>query len=134
VEHLAVEALVTFEVVDLEVLEAVPHLLDTVDLTVGILAQLVHFLLGGVTQLLLGLGGSAFGLECSEILFELLGATVDVGVTAGADLLLFDVDLVLQAGQIAVTGILVDRGDHVGGEVDDLLEVLRSQIQQVAQT
>ena len=134
VEHLAVQALVTFEVVDLEVLEPVPHLLDTVDLTVGVLAQLVHFLLGGVAQLLLGLGGSAFGLECSEILFELLGATVDVGVTAGADLLLLDVDLVLQAGQITVTGILVDRGDHVGREVDDLLEVLRSQIQQVAQT
>lgn len=126
--------LVTFEVVDLEILEPVPHLLDTVDLAVGVLAQLVHFLLSGVAQLLLGLGGSAFGLECGEILFELLGTTVDVGVTAGADLLLLDVDLVLQAGQITVTGILVDRGDHVGREVDDLLEVLRSQVQQVAQT
>ena len=30
--------------------------------------------------------------------------------------------------------LLVDRGDDVGGEVDDLLEILRGQIQQVAQT
>ena len=133
-EHLAVQALVALEVVDLEVLEPIPHLLDAVDLTVGVAAQLVHFLLGGIAQLLLGLGGSAVGLECGEILFELLGTTVDIGVPAGADLLLLDVDLVLQAGQIPVTGVLVDRGDHVGREVDDLLEVLRGQVQQVSQT
>ena len=31
-------------------------------------------------------------------------------------------------------GVLVDGGDHVGGEVDDLLEVLRRQVEQVAQS
>ena len=33
-----------------------------------------------------------------------------------------------------MTSILVDRDDHVGGEVDDLLEVLRRHVEQVAQT
>ena len=36
-------------------------------------------------------------------------------------------------GRSRCRGLLVDRGDHVGGEVDDLLEVLRRQVEQVAQ-
>src|SRR5699024_8618702 len=133
-EHLAVQSLVAYEVVDLEVLERIPHRRDAVDLTFGVAAQLFQFLLGVIAQRLLGLRRSAVGHECGEIPFELLGTTVDIGVPAGADLLLLDVDLVLQAGQIPVTGVLVDRGDHVGREVDDLLEVLRGQVQQVSQT
>ena len=39
----------------------------------------------------------------------------------------------LDRGQVAVTRVDVDGGDHVGREVDDLLEVLRGQVQQVAQ-
>ena len=42
-------------------------------------------------------------------------------------------DLGLERGQVAVAGLVVDRGDHVGREVDDLLEVLRRQVEQVAQ-
>ena len=33
-----------------------------------------------------------------------------------------------------MTLFLIDAGDHVGGEVDDLFQVLRSDVQQVAQT
>ena len=33
-----------------------------------------------------------------------------------------------------MTRLLVDRDDHVGGEVDDLLEVLRRHVEQVAET
>src|SRR5699024_3695687 len=36
-------------------------------------------------------------------------------------------------GQVPVPGLLVHMGDHVGGEVDDLLEVLRRDVEQVAQ-
>ena len=32
-----------------------------------------------------------------------------------------------------MTPLVVDPGDHVGGEVDDLLQVLRSEVQEVAQ-
>ena len=32
-----------------------------------------------------------------------------------------------------MTGVVVDRGDHVRGEVDDLLEVLRGEVEQVAE-
>ena len=35
-------------------------------------------------------------------------------------------------GEVAVTRLLVDGDHHVGGEVDDLLEVLRRHVQQVA--
>src|SRR4030095_13778068 len=31
-------------------------------------------------------------------------------------------------------GVLINRGDHVGREVDDLLQILRSDVQQVAQS
>ena len=40
----------------------------------------------------------------------------------------------LQHRQILVTSLLVNAGNHVRSEVNDLLQVLRSQIQQVAQT
>src|SRR5690606_15242231 len=45
-----------------------------------------------------------------------------------------EADVVLLRRQVAVTSILIDRDDHVGGEVDDLLQVLRRHVEQVAQT
>src|SRR6185436_14619553 len=42
-------------------------------------------------------------------------------------------DLALERGQVAVAGVVIDRGDHVRREVDDLLEVLGRQVEQVAQ-
>ena len=39
----------------------------------------------------------------------------------------------LERGQVAVAGVLVDGGDHVRREVDDLLEVLRGEVEQVAE-
>ena len=41
--------------------------------------------------------------------------------------------LVLERGQVGVAQLGVHRGDHVGREVDDLLEVLGRQVEQVAQ-
>jgi hypothetical protein len=40
----------------------------------------------------------------------------------------------LQVRQFGVAVFLVDAGDHVGSEVDDLFEVLRCQVKEVAQT
>ena len=47
---------------------------------------------------------------------------------------LFDLELRTQIHQILVTALFVNLGDHVGSEVDDLFQVLRSQIQHVAQS
>ena len=65
---------------------------------------------------------------------ERLGAGLDVGVPTVLDLALLDLDLGLERGEVALARLVVDRRDHVGGEVDDLLEVLRRQVEQVAQT
>ena len=62
-----------------------------------------------------------------------LRAGLDVGVAAVLDLLLLDLDLRLERGQVSVTLVLVDGRDHVGREVDDLLEVLRGEVEQVAE-
>src|SRR5690606_10164951 len=45
----------------------------------------------------------------------------------------FQIVLGLQVRHFGVATLFVDRSDHVGSEVDDLFEVLRSQIKQVAQ-
>src|SRR5690606_8956996 len=129
----AVEHLVALEVRDLEVLEAVPDLLETVDLGVRTLADLVHLALGRVTHLAARVGLGTLGLELGEVLLEALRARLDVGVTPLGDLLLLQVDLVLEVGQVLGAALLVDLGDHVGGEVDDLLQVLRRQVEQVPQ-
>src|SRR5690606_14748271 len=47
--------------------------------------------------------------------------------------LALQVDLVLEARQVLVPALVVDLGDHVGREVDDLLEVLRREVEEVAQ-
>ena len=97
------------------------------------LTKVGHFLVGLVFDLLLGGGRLAFILEDLEVFFELLGATVQVSGQAVADLLLFDVDLVLQSRKVAVTRVFIHRRDHVGREVDDLFEVFRGQVEQVTQ-
>jgi hypothetical protein len=78
-----------------------------------------------------GLG--ALGLQLGQVGLELLGARLDVGVARFSISFFSRLDLVLQAGQVAVATLLVDRGDHVGREVDDLLEVLRGEVEQVAE-
>src|SRR5262249_15975761 len=73
------------------------------------------------------------GLELGEVLLELLRARVDVDVHLVGDALLLHRELRLDRGQVAVPGVLVDVGDEVGREVDDLLQVFRRQVEQVAE-
>src|SRR5690606_20423754 len=131
--QLPVQHLVTLEVGDLEVDEAVPDLLETLDVGVRPLAQLRHLALGGVLDLAARVGLGALGLQLGEVGLEPLGALGDVEVALLDDRLLLEVDLVLQARQVLATALLVDLRDHVGREVDDLLEVLRREVEQVAQ-
>src|SRR5690606_27234201 len=133
VAHLAVQLLVALEVLDLQGAEAVEHRVEAVDLLVEALADLRHLALGSIPRLLLDVGLGLRLLELGEILFELLLALVDLVVAAVLQLLLGHADLRLEARQVAVTRLLVDAGHHVGREVDDLVEVLRRDVQQQAQ-
>ena len=116
---------------DLERAEVLPHALQLQDRLVGTLADERHLLLGGVLDLLLGVGLGTLGLEGRELLLQLRQALRDLRIAAVAERLQLETDVVLLGAQVAVTGILVDRDDHVRGEVDDLLEVLRRHVEEV---
>ena len=131
--HLAVEHLVAHEVLDLERLERAPDLLEPVQLALGPVAGLLHLALGAVLDLAPGVGLGTLGLQRREVLLELLGALVELAVAALLEALALQADLALEGGQVAVAGVVVDGRDHVRREVDDLLEVLRRQVEQVAQ-
>src|SRR6476469_8242499 len=133
VPHLAVEDLVALEVLALEVLEPVPDLLEPLDLLVGALADLVHLAVRRLADLAARVSLGTLGLELGDVGLETLGACLDLGVAAVLDLLLLDLDLRLERRQVSVTLVLVDGRDHVGREVDDLLEVLRGEVEQVAE-
>ena len=102
--------------------------------SVRTLAELRHLALGRVAHLAARVGLGTLGLELGQVGLELLGAGVDVVVAAVRDLLLLQVDLVLEVGEVLLAAVDVDPRDHVGREVDDLLEVLRRQVEQVAET
>ena len=131
--HLAVEDLVAHQVLDLQRAERVPDLFDPVELTLRAVAHLLELALGALLDLALGVGLGALGLERAEVLLELAHPRLDVGVATLLELLALDVDLGLERRQVLVAGVVVDGGDHVRREVDDLLEVLRGEVEQVAE-
>jgi hypothetical protein len=75
----------------------------------------------------------AFGFELLEPVLELPEPLLDVVVPLGLDVALLRLHLRLDLGQRLVAAILVDAGDHVGGEIDDPLEVLGRKVQEVPQ-
>ena len=131
--HLAVEDLVAHQVLDLQGAERVPDLFEAVELALRTVAHLLELALGAFLDLALDVGLGALGLERGEVLLELAHPGLDVGVATLLELLALDVDLGLERGQVPVPGVVVDGGDHVRREVDDLLEVLRRQVEQVAE-
>lgn len=110
-----------------------PQLFETVELTLRGVTHATHLALGPVLDLAADVGLGTLGLELGEIGLELLLTLVEVDVTLIGDGLLLDLDLRLERGELVVAQFVVDGGDHVGGEVDDLLEILRRQVEQVAQ-
>src|SRR4029453_3447331 len=99
----------------------------------GTLADVRHLAVSGVAGLLLVGSLGAFTLEAGKLVLEGAGDRSDVAVAVVLQLLLLEVVLDLEVGQFGVTVLGVDAGDHVGGEVDDLLKVLRCQVKEVAQ-
>ena len=133
VDELGVDALVDDHLLRLELQEGVPDLVETIQLTLRALADVLHLALGGVLHLLAGVGLRAGGLELGEVLFQGLGALGQILVAVVLDHLLVDQHVRLEGGLVVVARFLVDGGDDVRREVDDLLEILRRQVQQVAQ-
>ena len=123
--HLAPQVHVAFQVARLQALEAVEHGVQTLDLIVVTLADGGHVALGAVAQLgACGALALAFGLKLGEILLDLAGAVLDLVVTALGHVADLGIELVLQVGQVVVALLLIHARDHVGREVDDLLQVL----------
>ena len=61
-------------------------------------------------------------------LAQLLGALLPFGLVVIDDLF----DFFLKFADVLVAGLLVDPGDHRGGEVEDLLQLLGSHVDQIA--
>ena len=131
--HRTVELLIALEISDLEGLEALPDAGDAVDLRVVLLADLGLLTLTGVADLALRVGLGTLLFELAEILLGGECAIVDRGVALVLELLDLEVEASLEIRHVVVTCLIVHCRDHVRGEVDDLLEILRRQVQQVAQ-
>ena len=121
VAQLAPQHLVVDDLARVEVLELVPRAGDEVELDLVALAQGLDVLVGVAAQLL---GVAALGLDALGLVLELLVAAVDRQLELLLDRVALLEVLVLQVLQVLVALVLVDPRDEVGGEVDDLLELL----------
>ena len=133
VDELAVEVLVDDQLLGSQLGEGGPDLVEAIQLTLDAVAELAHLALAGILDLALDIRLCAFGLKLLEVGLELLGTGLQVDVTLVGDSLLLDDHLGLERGELVVAHLGVHGGDHVGREVDDLLEILRGQIEQITQ-
>src|SRR5690606_19426860 len=108
--------------------ELVPDPVEQLQLRVEVLADRGQVLVGGLAPVLqVGLLG-ALGLERLELLLELLHALGQRELAVLLDRLALADEVGLEAGQVLLALLLVDPGDEVRGEVDDLLELLGLQL------
>ena len=121
VAQLTPQDLVVDDLARVEVLELVERALHEVELGGVALAQRLDVALGVPTQLL---RVATLGLERLGLGLQLLEAAVDLELELLLDLPALLEVLGLQVGEVLVTLVLVDPGDEVGGEVDDLLQLL----------
>src|SRR6185369_16980637 len=133
VVELPVDRLVGDQLLDVELGEGAPDLVEPVQLALGPVAELAHLALAALLDLAADVGLGALGLQLGQVGLELLRTRLDIGVAPLLDALALHAHLVLERGEVFVALVLVDRRDHVRREVDDLLEVLGSQVEQVAQ-
>src|SRR5207237_10358661 len=124
VAQLAPQQLVLDDLAGEDVPELVEGPLDEVELGLGALPQDGDLLL---RRLLPGLQLGVLGplrLEPGDLLLEVLEAAGDVVLGLAPDLLQLLGQLGLEVGQVFVALVVVHPGDQVGGEVDDLLQLL----------
>ncbi len=122
--QLAPEHLVFDDLATVQAPELVERTLGDLDVLLGPLTGGLDLLLNGaLTSLDFGVA-RALLLECLELVLQSLEAAVDVEVALLLDVRDLLGHLVLERRQVLVALLLVDPGDEVGGEVDDLLELL----------
>ena len=133
VDELPVEILVDDQLLGSQLGEAGPDLLQPVQLTLGPVAELAHLALTAVANLAARIGFRTLGLQLGQVGLQLLGAGLQIGVALVFNSLALHHHFGLERRQLVVPHLGVDRSDHVRGEVDDLLEILRRQVEQVPQ-
>ena len=134
VDEFAVEVLVDDQLLGSQLGEGGPDVLQPVQLTLGAVAELAHLPLAAVPNLAPRIGFRALGLQLGQVGLELLRAGLQFGVALVLNTLASTTISASSVDSSLCRISVVDRGDHVRGEVDDLLEILRGQVQQVAQT
>ena len=132
--HLAVEVLVAFEVAHLELGETLPHRVEAEDVGLRALADAGEVGFGGSLDARLRLGLLTLVLGLQKVGFELPLAVFEVDGEGLLDRRALKLVLGLQRGKVLAASLLVHRSHHVGGEVDDLFEVLGGDVEQVPQT
>ena len=122
--QLAPEHLVLDDLAAVHAAELVERALGDLDVLLGPLAGRLDLLLdGALARLDLGVAG-AVSLEGLQVVLERLEAAVDVEVALLLNVRDLLGHLVLERREVLVALLVVDPGDQVGGEVDDLLELL----------
>src|SRR5205085_12233696 len=122
------EDLVLDDLAGEEVAELVESPLGELELELGPLADLGHVALARLlASLELGVLGP-FLLELGHLALDCLEALVDLDVALALDVGQLLLELGLEVGQVGVALLVVDPGHQVGGEVDDLLELLGLQL------
>src|SRR5205823_9135767 len=122
-QHLVLEDLAGEEVAELVV-----GALGDVALGLGRLADLARLLLPRpLARVDLGRLG-AFGLERLDLLLDLLAPAREPHLEVVVDRLQLLAQLDLEVGEVGVAPLVVDPRDEIGGEVDDLLELLGLQL------
>ncbi len=121
VAQLAPQEFVVDDQPRVETLEVVPGAGEQVELHLVALADAGHFLFGSGLHLA---RVGPFSLGAHGVVFELLVAPVDSHFELLAQLVALGQVLGLEARQVRVALLLIDPGDQIGGEVDDLLQLL----------
>ena len=126
-----VDRIVGDQLLDREVLERRQHVVQVLGLLPGGLRDLLDVALGlpASRRELRALGPLA--LEVAQAVLQLREPLGDRLVPLAVDLALLGVEVTLDLREILVSPLHVHPGDDVGREVDDLLEVLRGQVEQV---
>ncbi len=129
----AVDVVVRHQLLHVQALERGEHVVEVLGVASRHLMDALH------VTLCLALRGRqlcalrALGLELLQPVLELVESLLDVDVALGLDVTLLGLQLGFDLGQAVVASLVIDPRDHVGREVDDPLEVLRGQVEQVAQ-
>src|SRR4029079_15152126 len=110
-----------------------PHRLEELDLGVGAGADVLEVLVPGLLGALELVRLRVALLELLELGLVLLVALAQLELALLLHVADLGADVTLEGLEVLVTALLVDPRDDVRGEVDDLLEALRRDVEQVAE-